>query len=84
MEAEWSRQAGTPTSPKEFEQRISVRIYRILTDLPHLSKLEPRNPVGPQMILTELLRSSYEEGSQQAERPSGPQSLATLPTRLLH
>jgi hypothetical protein len=29
-----------------------------------------------------LPRSSYEEGSRQAESPSGPQSLATLLTRL--
>jgi hypothetical protein len=50
-------------------------------ELPHSSKLEPRNPVGPRRIPTELSHSSYEEGSRQAGRPSGPQSLATLSTR---
>jgi hypothetical protein len=49
---------------------------------PHSSKLEPRNPVGPRRILIELPCSSYEEGSRKVGRPSGPQSLATLPTRL--
>jgi hypothetical protein len=34
------------------------------------------------MILTELSLLSYKEGSRQAEWPSNPQSLATLPTRL--
>jgi hypothetical protein len=82
MEAEWSRQAGTPTSPNVLEQRVSIEIHRILVELPHSSKLEPRNPVGPQKISTELPRSSYEEGSRQAGRPSGPQSLATLSIRL--
>jgi hypothetical protein len=47
-----------------------------------MSKLELRNPVGPQRIPTEIPLLSYEEGSQQAGRPSGPQSLATHPTRL--
>jgi hypothetical protein len=42
----------------------SARIHRILAQLPHSSKLEPRNPVGPRRILIELLRLSYEEGSQ--------------------
>jgi hypothetical protein len=47
-----------------------------------LSKLELRNSIGSQRILTELLRSSYEEGSRQAGRPSGPHSLTTLWTSL--
>jgi hypothetical protein len=47
-----------------------------------MSKLELRNPVGPQRIPAEIPLLSYEEGSQQAGRPSGPQSLATHPTRL--
>jgi hypothetical protein len=59
MEAEWSWQAGTPTSPKVLEQRLSIGIHRILAELPHLSKLELRNPVVPRRILTELLRPSY-------------------------
>jgi hypothetical protein len=82
MKVEWSRQVETPTSPKVLEQRLSVRIYRIPAELLHLSKLEPRNPVGPWRILTKLLRLSYEEGSRQTERPSNPHSLVTLPTRL--
>jgi hypothetical protein len=71
-----------PDTPKGLEQRLSFKIHRIPAELPHSSKLEPRNPIGPQRIPIELLRSSYEEGSRQAGRPSGPQSLATLPTRL--
>jgi hypothetical protein len=82
MEAEGSRQARTPTTPKVLEQRLSVGIHRILTELPHSSKLELRNPVRPRRILVELPCSSYEEGSQQARRPSDPQSLATLLIRL--
>jgi hypothetical protein len=82
MEAEWSRQVGTPTSRKVLKQRLSVRIHRIPAELPRLSKLEPRHPVGPRRIPTELLRSSYEEGSRQPGRLSGPQSFTTLPTRL--
>jgi hypothetical protein len=39
MGAEWSRQAETPTSPKVLEQRLSVRIHRILAELPQSSKL---------------------------------------------
>jgi hypothetical protein len=53
--------------------------------LPHprySSKLESRNPIGPWRIPAELQRSSYEEGSGQAGRPSGPQSLTTLMVRL--
>jgi hypothetical protein len=46
-----------------YSSRHSVRIHRILAELPHSIKLEPRNLVGPQRILTELLDSSYEEGS---------------------
>jgi hypothetical protein len=82
MKVEWSRQAGTPTSPNVLEQRLSIIIHRISAKLPHSSKLEPTNPVGPWRIPTELPCSSYEEGSRQAESPSGPQSLATLPKRL--
>jgi hypothetical protein len=47
-----------------------------------LSKLEPRNPIGPRRIPAELPCSSYDEGSRHTRRLSGPQSLATLPTRL--
>jgi hypothetical protein len=50
----------------------SVRIYKILGELLHLSKLEPRKSIEPQRIPTELPRSRYAEGSQQAGRPSGP------------
>jgi hypothetical protein len=82
MEVEWSRQAGTPTSPKILKQRLSVGICRILAELPHSSKLERRNHVGPWRIPAELPRSSYEDGSRQAGSPFGPQCLATLPTRL--
>jgi hypothetical protein len=72
MEAECSGQVRTPTSPKVLEERLSVGIRRILIELLHSSKLEPRNPVEPQRILAELSRSSYEEGSRQAGRPSSP------------
>jgi hypothetical protein len=44
--------------------------------------LESRLSVEHEQILAELLHSSYEEGSRRAEKPSGPQSLAILPTRL--
>jgi hypothetical protein len=44
--------------------------------------LKSRLSVGIHRIPTELPRSSYEEGSRQAGRPSGLQSFATLPTRL--
>jgi hypothetical protein len=60
----------------------TIRIRRILAELPNSNKLEPSNPIGPQMILAMLPHSSYEEDSRQAGRPSGPQRLATLPTRL--
>jgi hypothetical protein len=50
-----------PNTPKGLESRLSVKIQRILVELP---------------------RSSYEEGSQQAGRPSRPQSLTTVLTRL--
>jgi hypothetical protein len=55
---------------------------RIPAELPQPGKPKSRNPVRPRRILTELLCPSYEEGSQQAERPSSLQSLTTLPTRL--
>jgi hypothetical protein len=71
-----------PDTPEGLEQRLSVGIHRIPAELLHSSKLELRNPVGPQRIPTELPRSSYEEGSRQDGRPSGPQSLSTLPIRL--
>jgi hypothetical protein len=51
-------------------------------ELPNSSKLELRNSVGPQRILTKLPRLSYEEGSRQAGRPSSPKKLATLLTSL--
>jgi hypothetical protein len=65
-----------------YSSTDSVGIHRIPTELPYSSKLEQRNPIRLQRIPTELLRSSYEEDSRQVGRPSGPQSLATLPTRL--
>jgi hypothetical protein len=71
-----------PDTPEGLEQRHFARIHRIPAELPHSRKLELRNPVGPRRIPVELPRSSYEEGSQQAGRHSGPQSLTTLPTRL--
>jgi hypothetical protein len=54
----------------------------IPTELPHSSKLDLRNPIRPQRIPAFLPCSSYKEGSRQARRPSSPQSLSTLPTRL--
>jgi hypothetical protein len=65
-----------------YSSRDSLSKSIGLAELPHSSKLEPRNHVGPRRILAKLLRSSYKEGSQQAWRPFGPQSLATLPTRI--
>jgi hypothetical protein len=71
-----------PDTPKGLEQRLSIGMHMILVELPHSSKLEPRNPTGPRRILAELPHSSYEEGSRQAGRLSGPQRLTTLLTRL--
>jgi hypothetical protein len=82
MEAEWSQQARTPISPKVLEQRLSVGIRRIPAKLSHSSKLELGNPVDRWRTPAEASHLSYEEGSWQAGRPSGPKSLATLPTRL--
>jgi hypothetical protein len=59
-------EAWKQSDPKVLEQRLSVGIHRIPAELPHSSKLELRN----------------EEGSQQAGRPTSPQSLTTLLTRL--
>jgi hypothetical protein len=67
-----------PDTPEGLEQRLSVEIHRILAELLHSSNLELRNPVGPRRIPP----SSYEEGSRQVGRPSGPQSFTTLPRRL--
>jgi hypothetical protein len=47
-----------------YSSRDSVEINGIPAELPHSSKLELRNPIGPQMIPTELSCSSYEEGSR--------------------
>jgi hypothetical protein len=52
-----------PNTPEGLEQRPSVGIHRILANLLHSSKLEPRNHVGPRKIPVEIPRSSYEEGS---------------------
>jgi hypothetical protein len=52
-----------PDTPEGLEQRLSVGIQRIQAEPPHSSKLEPRNPMGPRRIPTELLCLSYEEGS---------------------
>jgi hypothetical protein len=52
-----------PDTPEGLEQRLSAEIHRISAELPHSSKLESRNPVGPQRIPAELPHSSYEEGS---------------------
>jgi hypothetical protein len=71
-----------PDTPEGLEERLSIEIHRIPAELPHSSKLEPRNPIGPQRILAELPRLSYEEGSRQAGKPSSPQRLTTLLTRL--
>jgi hypothetical protein len=83
IDVSWAptRVAMSPTSPKVLKQRLSIQIHRISTELPHSRKLESRNPVGPWRIPIEL-SLSYEEGSRQAGRHSGPQSLATLPTKL--
>jgi hypothetical protein len=54
---------GLLLHPRYSSRDSLISIHRILAKLPHLSKLEPRNPVGPRKILTELSRSSYDEGS---------------------
>jgi hypothetical protein len=38
---------GLRLHPKVLDHRLSVRIHRISAELPHLSKLELRNSVGP-------------------------------------
>jgi hypothetical protein len=63
---------GLLPHPKVLNHRLSIRICRILAELSHSSKLEPRNLVGPRRIPVELRRLSYDEGSRQVERPSGP------------
>jgi hypothetical protein len=63
-----------PNTSEGLENWLSVRIHRILAELPH--------SIEPEWIPVELLRSSYEEGSRQAKRPSSTQSLTTLLTRL--
>jgi hypothetical protein len=64
-----------------YLSRDSIRIHRIPAELLHSSKLGLRNTIGPRRILPELPCSSYDVGSRQSGRPSGPQSLTTLPTR---
>jgi hypothetical protein len=54
-----------------YSSRDYVGIHRILAELPHSSKLEPWNPIGPQRILIELLHSSYEEGSRHEKGKAG-------------
>jgi hypothetical protein len=65
-----------------YPSRDSVGIHRISTELPHSSKLELRNPIGPRRISAELPPSSYNEDFRKVGRPYGPQSLASLLTRL--
>jgi hypothetical protein len=71
-----------PDTPEGLEQRPSVGILWIPTELSHSSKLELRNPVGPRRIPVEFQRLSYKDGSRLAGRPTNPQSLATLLTSL--
>jgi hypothetical protein len=49
-----------------YSSRDSLSKSIGLAELPHSSKLEPRNHVGPRWISIELSHSSYEEGSRQA------------------
>jgi hypothetical protein len=37
-----------PDTPEGLEQRLSIRIHRIPSELLHSSKLEPRNPDRPE------------------------------------
>jgi hypothetical protein len=46
-----------------YSSRDTIGIHRIPVELLHSSKLEPRNPIKPRRIPTELSRSSYEEVS---------------------
>jgi hypothetical protein len=71
-----------PNTPEGLESWLSVEILRIPAELLHSTDYSMENSVEPKRILVELLRSSYEECSRPAGRPSGPQSLTTLPTRL--
>jgi hypothetical protein len=68
--------------PRYSSRASALELQGGLAELPHLSNLEPRNPIGSRRILEELLRSSYKEVSRLAERSSVPQILATLLTRL--
>jgi hypothetical protein len=71
-----------PNTPEGLESQLSVRIHRILAELPHSIDYYLENSIKPERILVELPCSSYEEASRQVGRPSIPQSLATLLTRL--
>jgi hypothetical protein len=61
-----------PNTPGGLESWLSVRIHRILIELPHSTDYSSENSVEAKQILAELPCSSYEEGSRQARRPSGP------------
>jgi hypothetical protein len=67
-----------PDIPEGLESSFSVRIHRILAELPHSTELELRNSVEPEWIQVELPRSSYSKGSRQAGKSSSPQNLASL------
>jgi hypothetical protein len=74
---------GIPTSQNtDTPEGLEQKLCQILAELLHSSKLDLRNTVGPRRIPVELTHSSYDEGSRQAGRPSGSQSLTTLPMRL--
>jgi hypothetical protein len=67
---------GLLLHPRYSSRDSLVGIHRILVELPHLTKLESRNPIRPRRIPTELPHSSYEEGP---DRPGDPPALRALP-----
>jgi hypothetical protein len=65
------------TEKGEILEKSFVRLH-----FPNINKKGPNVSGDLRRIPAELPRSSYEEGSREAGRPYGPQSLITLSTRL--
>jgi hypothetical protein len=70
-----------PDTPEGLESRLSVRIHRILVELPHSTELELKKLRWTQ---TDSIWDSMLEllwGLQQAEKSSGHQNPASLSTQ---
>jgi hypothetical protein len=52
-----------PNTPEGLESQLSVRIRRILVDLPHSTELELGNSIESERIPVELPCSSYSKDS---------------------